>query len=123
MPTDNDPGDTRISGFTEDERSELRQLIQDAIAGAKPPEPPQSKAKPVTDDEWDKMSDRQRESWVRSLVDDVLDGLAREDADRRRDAEIADLKNKAQGPEPEGTPDPATPLDKLRKWLWGDDKA
>ena len=119
MPTDNDPTATQNSGFSEDQRAELEAIISKVVGGAKPPDPPAPKAKPVTDDDWDNMTDRQRESWVRQVVDDVLDGLARDDADRRRDAEIEALKQ-AKNTDPENTPDPATPLDRLRKWLWGE---
>lgn len=112
------------SGFTEDQRSELEELIARAVAGAKPPDPPPSpKVKPITDAEWDAFSDRQRESWVRGLVVDVIDGLRREDDDRRRDEDIANLKDAAnRKPELEATPDPVSPFDRIRKWLWGEEK-
>lgn len=96
-------------------------MIQRAVGGAKPPAQPEpAKTPAVTDDEWDKMSDRQRESWVRSLVDDTLDKLRREDDDRRRDDEIRELQEAAKPkPEPEAVPDTIT---RLRKFIWGEQK-
>lgn len=119
-----DDADTRTSGFTEEERSELKALIAEAIGSATPPTPTgPTGPPPVTDDEWDKMSDRQREGWVRSLVDDTLDKLARDDADRRRDEEIESLKAKQAEGETAPADRPPSPLDKLRKFLWGDEPA
>ena len=124
MATDKDPaGDTRTSGFSEDERNELKALIAEAVGSAKPPEPGPTGPPAKTDDEWDAMSDRQRESWVRKLVDFRLDELAREDADARRDAEIEALKQGLGGkPEPEKSPADRPPgfFDTVRKWMWGE---
>jgi hypothetical protein len=109
--------DAEPTGFSEGQRSELKALIAEAVGSATPPATPTPGGPPPkTDDEWDAMSDRQRESWVRSLVDHELDELARVDADHRRDAEIEALKN-AQKPEPERPP---STISKLQKWLWGD---
>jgi hypothetical protein len=111
-----DEGDTRTSGFSEEQRGELRDLIAEAVGGAKPPPAPKEKVGPaLTDSEWDAMSDRQRESWVRKLVDFRLDELAREDEIARHGADIDALKN--QKPEPEATPSVVT---KLQRWLWGE---
>lgn len=112
------PEDTQTGGFTEEERNDLRDLIKEVVSGALPPPAPEKTG--PTDDEWDKMTDRARESWVRSLVDGKLDELAKLDADRRRDAEIDALKNKKPEPEKEPTDRPPSPLDKVRKFLWGD---
>jgi hypothetical protein len=87
--------------------------------------PPQKEGstgpKPVTDAQWDAMTDRARESWVRQLVDARLDDLSREDQIARHEAEIAALKKK---PETEGTPagPMPTPLQRLQKFLWGEPK-
>jgi hypothetical protein len=110
-------GDTQTSGFTEEQRGELRDLISEVVGGAKPPTVgPKEKVGPaMSDSEWDAMSDRQRESWVRKLVDFRLDELARDDEIARQRADIDDLKN--QKPEPEATPSIVT---KLQKWLWGE---
>jgi hypothetical protein len=121
MATDKNPddADTRTSGFSEEERSELRQLIAEAVGSATPPpaakEPPPG-PKAVSDDEWDRMSDRSRESWVRQLVDFRLDELARDDEVARQRADIDALKAD-KTPEPEAPPSVVT---KVQRWLWGE---
>lgn len=77
--------------------------------------------KPVTDAQWDAMTDRARESWVRQLVDTRLDDLSRDDEIARHAQAIEDLKKK---PETEGTPAGPMPttLQKLQKFLWGEPK-
>jgi hypothetical protein len=120
MATRNTPppeGDTQTSGFTEEQRGELRDLIAEIVGGPKPPPTPSAAVvgPTLTDSEWDAMSDRQRESWVRKLVDFRLDELARDDEIARQRADIDDLKS--QKPEPEATPSVVT---KLQKWLWGE---
>jgi hypothetical protein len=86
----------------------------------KPPPAPPERPAPVSDDEWSKMTDRARENWVSNEVGWNLQQLAKLDADRRRDAEIEELKNRK--PEPEGTPQEKMPtlLQKLQKFLWGE---
>jgi hypothetical protein len=113
-----DEGDTQTSGFTEEERKELRDLIAEAVGSVKPPDTPAEPTGPkkVTDAEWDNMSDRSRESWVRQLVDSELDRLAREDQISRHDAEIEKLKAD-KTPEPEAPPSVVT---KIQKFLWGE---
>jgi hypothetical protein len=76
---------------------------------------------PVTDAEWDKMTDRQRESWVRELVDGRLDKLA---ADAEAAQLRADVEALRQKQESEGTPQGPMPsgFKKLQKWLWGEPK-
>ena len=67
--------------ITPDERAAFDQYVKELTQLGTPPkaDPTPTGPKPVTDAEWDKMSDRQRESWVRQLVDGRLDDLARED--------------------------------------------
>jgi len=116
--------DTQRSAFSEEERSELDAMIAEAVGGSKPPPAaadPKAKEPRVTDSEWDNMGDRQRESWVRSLVDFRLDELSRDDEIARQRADIDRLKAD-KTPEAEGTPEPASPLDKVRKFLWGEQK-
>jgi hypothetical protein len=88
MPTSrNAPETTESSGFTEDQRSELRSIIAEVVGSATPPAAPAASAagpKQLSDSEWDALSDRQRESWVRQLVDFRLDVLARDDEVARR---------------------------------------
>jgi hypothetical protein len=106
-----DPPDPE--GFNPTQRSELEELIAKAVSGAKPPDaggPPK-----VSDDDWDKMSDRQRESWVRQLVDFRLDELSRDEEIARQRSEIEQLK-KDKTPEPERPPSVVT---KIQRWLWG----
>jgi len=116
-----DPAAPPTGGFSDEQRSELEAMIARAVGSSTPPNTPSGPSGPPTktDDEWDAMSDRQRESWVRQLVDFRLDELARADADARRDAEIEALKS-AKTVEPEKAPSVVT---KLQKWLWGDEPA
>lgn len=113
--------DTRTSGFSEDERTELAELIREAIGSGKPPPASDKPERPtVTDSEWDAMTDRKRESWVRDLVVSVLDDLAKEDEDARLRADVDKLKED-KTPEPEAPPSVVT---RLQRILWGDpDKA
>jgi hypothetical protein len=116
-PAPADP-DESPGGFTEEQRSELEELIARAVGSAKPPEAKPAPAGPPakSDDEWDAMSDRQRESWVRSLVDFRLDELSRDDEMARQRDEIEKLKND-KTPEPEKAP---SVVSKIQKFLWGD---
>jgi hypothetical protein len=109
---------TDTSGFSEDQRNELKSLIAEAVGSATPPatDPAKDAPKKVTDAEWDTMSDRQRESWVRQLVDFRLDELSRDDEIARQRAEIEALKAD-KTPAPEKAPSVVT---KLQKMLWGD---
>jgi hypothetical protein len=119
MPTSrNTPESTETSGFTEDQRSELRSIIAEVVGAATPPAAPAASAGPkqVSDSEWDAMSDRQRESWVRQLVDFRLDELSRDDEIARQRGEIEQLKND-KTPEPEAAPSVVT---KIQKFLWGE---
>lgn len=107
----------QTSGFTEEQRSELRELIADAVGATKPPGPAAPAGpKQLSDSEWDAMSDRQRESWVRQLVDFRLDELSRDDEIARQRAEIDALKTD-KTPEPEAPPSVVT---KIQKFLWGE---
>ncbi|HUO47999.1 MAG TPA: hypothetical protein VMU09_04115 [Acidimicrobiales bacterium] len=108
--------------FSDEQKSELAEMIAEAVKGAKPPEQPApapAGPRAVTDAEWDTMSDRARESWVRQLVDFRLEELGRQDADAERDRKIAELeKAKAAAEAPPGDR-PPTIIDKLRGFLWG----
>lgn len=107
-------------GFSPTQKTELAALIAEAVKGAKPPEAPPAGPPGKTDDEWDAMSDRQRESWVRGLVDFRLDELSRDDETRRLAAEVEALKagvsSAAAKPEVEKSPGMVS---KLQKLLWG----
>jgi hypothetical protein len=121
-PTRNTPSpepDAQTSGFTEDQRSELRQIIEEVVGRATPPAPAAEKAsgpRRLSDSEWDSMSDRAREGWVRELVDSELDRLARDDEVARQRADIDALKAD-KTPEPEAPPSVVT---KIQKFLWGE---
>lgn len=108
-------------GFNETQRSQLADMIAAAVGGAKPPgvDPAKASPKPVTDDEWDAMTDRKRESWVRELVDTELDRLVKEDEQRTLSSTVAELKAKLEKPEVEKTPGGTTKLQKLQHLLWG----
>lgn len=119
MATARSSTDAPTSGFTEEQRSELSELIAQAVKGSAPPpqsEEPASKAPVVSDAEWGSMSDRQRQGWVESMVNHHLSELARADADYERDRKIAEL-SASKGPEPEKPPSVVTRLQKL---IWGD---
>lgn len=112
---------TETSGFTEEERNELKALIAEAVGSANPPagEPAKPELKRPTDDEWDAMSDRAKESWVRKLVDGRLDELAKEDEAAQLRAKVDALAAEKKEPEPEKAPSVVT---KLQKFLWGEPK-
>lgn len=108
-------------GISDEQRSALDAYVNElSQLGGPPPEAPPEKPPPVTDDEWGKMTDRQRENWVATEVGWNLQQLAKLDADRQRDADIQALKDKK--PEPEGTPAGQMPtmLQRLQKFLWGE---
>jgi len=106
----------QTSGFTEEQRSELRDLIAEAVGSATPPKAEPPARQKVTDSDWDGASDRQRESWVRQMVDDELERLAKDDEIRSQREDIERLKQD-KTPEPEAPPSVVT---KLQKFLWGE---
>lgn len=113
------PTTTETSGFTEDQRNELKALIQEAIGSAalSPPAAQAKSAPAVSEEGWGKMSDRQRQSLVSQLVDFRLDELARIEADADRDRKIADLQKKGQPERPPST------WSKIQGILWGSEPA
>lgn len=110
--------DAQTSGFTEDQRSELRTIIAEVVGSAKAPAAAErpSGPKPVSDAEWETMSDRRRESHVRDIVVEELDRLARDDEIASQRADIDALKND-KTPEPEAPPSIVT---RLQKFFWGE---
>lgn len=111
------PADPPDEGFNETQLGQIEAMIAKAVGGAKPPagdpaDPPRVKP---TDEQWDSMSDRQRETWVRQECDWWLQDLVKMDKERQRDADIEALKKK-EDPEPEKPPSVVT---KLQKFLWG----
>jgi hypothetical protein len=110
------PDPSADDGFNETQKSQLSEMIAAAVGGAKPPETVKDGPKPVTDDQWDNMSDRSRESFVRQIVDAELDRLVKEDETRSLAADVAALKAGVKL-EPEKTPGMMT---KLQKLIWGD---
>jgi hypothetical protein len=110
-------GDTQTSRFSEEERSELSQLIADAVKGGSAPvvdEGPKGPKK-LSDSEWDDMTDRAREKWVRELVDFRLDELAKNDDDRQLREKVDALADRK--PEPEAVP---STWSKVQRLIWGD---
>jgi hypothetical protein len=102
MATTRKPPEGAPPDISPEQRTAFDAYIEELAQLGKPPESaPPTGPKPVTDAQWDAMSDRQRESWVRQLVDGRLDDLSRDDEIARHAAEIERLKNK---PEAEGTP-------------------
>ena len=104
-------------GFSAEQKAELAALVKEAVGSTSaPPAKDQPKNEPqVTDDQWASMSDRQRQSFVTSVVDFRLDELARADADTQRDAKIAELEKKRSA-EPERAPSVWT---RIQGFLWG----
>ena len=98
-------------------KAEIAAMIAEAVGGATPPPTAPEGPRKLTDDEWDAMTDRGRESWVRKLVDFRLDELSRDDEVRRLAAEVAGLAAGPAKPEPEKSPGMMTRLQKL---VWGD---
>lgn len=103
--------------FTEEQRAELVALIAEATKGgeAPPPDALPKDAPKVTDAEWDSMSDRHKQSWIKSVVDHHLGELSRKDADAERDARLAELEAR-KAPEPERAP---SVWSRLQGVLWG----
>jgi hypothetical protein len=117
VATPKEPAPSPEPAFSDTQRGELEAMIAKAVGGAKPPDTPAEPQGPkaVTDDEWDKMPDRQRESWVRQLVDFRLDELMKMDADAERDRKLAELEA-ATKVVPEKPPSVAS---RIQSWLWG----
>jgi hypothetical protein len=120
MATTKDSPAAPPEGVSPEQRQAFDAYIRE-LDQLKPPPAPAERPKPVSDDEFDAMTDRKRETYIANTVGWILEDIAKLDADRRRDAEIEALKN--QKPEEEKTPQEKvpTPLDKLRKFLWGDE--
>jgi hypothetical protein len=120
MPTTRKPADDPPD-ISPEQRTAFDAYVTELSQLGKPPDPPPGPTgpKPVTDAQWDAMSDRARESWVRQLVDARLDDLSRDDEIARHAAEIEALKKK---PEVEGAPAGPMPtvLQRLQKFLWGE---
>lgn len=111
-------GDTKTSGFSEEQRGEIAALVAELIKGDKPP--PSAPERPtVTDSQWDEMTDRKRESFVRDMVVSVLDDLAKQDDEARLRDDVEKLLKADKTPEPEAPPSVVT---RLQRWLWGDEK-
>jgi hypothetical protein len=111
------------SEVSDDQRAALDAYVNElSQLGGTPPPPPPERPAAVSDDEWSKMTDRARENWVSNEVGWNLQQLAKLDADNRRDAEIAALKDKK--PEPEIGPQEKLPtlLQKFQRFMWGDQK-
>ena len=105
-------------GFNETQRTQLQEMIAQAVSGKTPPPSVEAQSGPrkVTDSEWDDMTDRKRESWVRELVDFRLLELEEKDEVRRLAQKVNELGQSK--PEPEVSPGIKTRLQKL---IWGDD--
>ena len=122
-----DPGDdagggadTEDTGFTEDQRNEIAAIVAKAIGGGAPSAGKPSPVVPkVTDDEYDRMTDRQREGFIRSVVVDTLEGLAKDDEAARLRDDVDALKQDKGKPEPEAPPSVVT---RIQRILWGDPK-
>jgi hypothetical protein len=123
MATTKDSPPAPPEGISPEQRAAMDAYVTEmaALGGPPPPAPPAQPAA-VTDEAWSTMTDRARENWVANQVGWTLEELAKLDADKRRDAEIEALKNKA--PEPEASPADAPPtlLQKFQKFMWGEQK-
>lgn len=117
-PTGDPPPD-----ISPEDRAAFDTYIEQLSQLGTPPkvDPTPTGPKPVTDAQWDAMSDRAREGWVRELVDSRLDDLSRDDEIARHAAEIAALKAKHES---EGAPDGPMPtiFQRVQKFLWGEPK-
>jgi len=121
MATTKDPPAAPPEGISPEQRQAFDAYVRELDQLKAPPPPaPVERPKPVSDDEFDAMTDRKREAYIANHVGWVLEDIAKLDADRRRDAEIEALKNAK--PEPEKTPQEKVPtlLDKFRKFMWGE---
>lgn len=121
MATTRKPAASPPADISPEDRAAFDSYIEELSQLGTPPEPAPGPTgpKPVTDAQWDSMSDRARESWVRQMVDARLDDLSRDDEIARHAAEIAALKQK---PEPEAPPAEQMPtlMQRLQRVLWGE---
>lgn len=115
MATSKDPSASEAP-TVEDRLDRIEQMISDLAGSAKAPDPGEAKTPKLSDDEWDALTDRGKESWVRRLVEGEIERVRAADKDRQRDAEIDDLKKKVERPEPERAPSITT---RIQEWLWG----
>jgi hypothetical protein len=118
MATPKEPAPSPEPAFSDTQRGELEAMIAKAVGGGTPLSAPVNEPKgpkPVTDDDWDRMPDRQRESWVRQLVDFRLDELMKMDADAERDRKLAELEA-ATKVVPEKPP---SVVSRIQSFLWG----
>jgi hypothetical protein len=124
MATTKDSPAAPPEGVSPEQRQAFDAYIRelDELKQTPPPAPPE-RPKPVSDDEFDAMTDRKRETYIANTVGWILEDIAKLDADKRRDAEIEALKN--QKPEPEVAPQEKLPtlLQRFQKFMWGDEPA
>lgn len=119
----------------EADRAEISQMIADAVrSSSPPPRATPTSTPPPSQGDWDKMSERDRQSWVRTTVEEHLASLdaaaeLRELKDRNKqlEAERAEWeKGGKRGPRPQKPADDkreeAAPslVSAAYKWLFGD---
>ena len=100
--------------FTPEQESRLKELLREAVGGGKQDDSKNDKAPPaVSDDEWNAMSDRRRESYVEGLVKEQFDKL-------RMSNKVDDIASKIDKLDTQPEEKPKV-LSSLTRWLWGDD--
>jgi hypothetical protein len=110
--------------FTPEQETRLGEIVAGVLAGSGGKAPTQTGKggkTPPTDDEWDNMSPRARESWVRDLVGERLGELKRDDEFNALRKEVDDLKAGGGAPPASAPPAERAPsvLSALGAWLWG----
>lgn len=123
MATTKDSPPAPPEGISPEQRAAMDAYITELsqVGGAPPPAPPEQPAV-VSDEEFDGMTDRKRETYIANTVGWILEEIAKLDADRKRDADIEALKNKAAEPEVPPADAPPTLLQKFQKFMWGEQK-
>lgn len=126
--------------LSDDDKNEISAMIAEASAQSRPPAPRRSsgttRAEPAMEQsEWERMSDRQRQSYVREMVEDhlaTLDAEAERAELRRENEELRKQvseweKGGRRGPKPKvaagddkRTEEAPTIVTKAYRWLFGD---
>lgn len=112
------------TAFTEEQETRLSELIAEAVAGAGKGAPKGRAADPKpapTDDEWARMTPRQRESWVEDATRRELDRLKKSDKLEDLQAQVESLTAELRGTAAGGAASERAPKawSWLTEFLWG----
>jgi hypothetical protein len=116
-PASDPPAAPEPEGFNEAQLGQIEAMVQKVLGSGKPPPAAPEGPPAVTDEQYDRMTDRQREAHVRDTVVSELERLQREDEAARLREDVDALKNPPP-PAVEATP---SPWNRMQKFLWGSD--